>query len=153
MKKLITFLLTITFISNSFGMLNQKSLIRKIATHKKINSFHTSRSTHASDKASTNHNLLKENNALLHKIIEQNKENNGLLRTIVKQNYLQSYHNKVIHGSVFTSHQFSKARTKDVEWRDIIPLEELIPLAHDWQLPLIKYMLETDKFIESLKKE
>jgi hypothetical protein len=106
----------------------------------------------------------KDNRALLREIIEQNKENNELLRTIIKQNYLQSYHNNLIHTkpnryfedriySIFHTDQTRAARNKHDKWFEAIPLEELMPLAHSWQLPLIKYMQETDTFIESLKKE
>lgn len=81
MKK-ITYLFistcALTFISNSFGMLNQKNLIHRITTHKNIKYF------------CINNDLLKENNALLEKVIEQNKENNNLLRIIIQQNYLHS---------------------------------------------------------------
>lgn len=99
MKKITTFLLAstcaLTFI-NSFSMLVQKSLTRKIAAHKKIG-FHTSKPAHDwltdNEHIKQNNDLLhqmfkqiKEKNALLHQINNQNKENNALLRTIVKQN-------------------------------------------------------------------
>jgi len=80
MKK-ITIILLMTVYGNVFGMLLQKSLMHKISPHTNIKHF------------CINNDLLKENNALLRTLIEQNKENNDLLRIIIKQNYLHSgYH-------------------------------------------------------------
>lgn len=119
MKKLTTVLLTsayvLTITNNSFSMLTKASSIKQI---KKIKSFHTSKqpmnifdilawcdASDASKKASDNQELLKENNNLLHKIIEQNKdnnnllkENNELLRAALKQNAL---HFSIQHNYLF----------------------------------------------------
>lgn len=117
MKKLIIFsILGLMHTHNSFGMLTKTSLPRKIVVHKKIQSFHTSMLTRNTlgpsycpclpqnctcgrkkpqkekditpEKTDSDRDLLKENNLLLHKIIEQNKKNNDLLRAIIKQNHL-----------------------------------------------------------------
>jgi hypothetical protein len=42
-----------------------------------------------------NNDLLTENNALLHKIIKQNKENNELLKALIKQNYVNAGHDGI----------------------------------------------------------
>ena len=113
MKKITALLLTgacsLTFVSNSFGMLIQKSLIRKVALHKKTQ-FHTSKlmlnpnlfdtweqAYYASRKAIGNQGLFSNTDLLLN-IIQQNKENNillkennELLRAVLKQNDLHSY--------------------------------------------------------------
>src|SRR5205085_7116930 len=104
--------------SNSFGMLNQKALINKITTQKKIKNFHTTKPIHsffeilaytnasdASKKADDNQDLLKQNNALLEKITEQNKENNALLRAIIQQNYLNAGYDRH-HPTQYSSRSY-----------------------------------------------
>lgn len=117
MKKLIIFsIFGLMHTHNSFGMLTKTSLTRTIVTHNKIQSFYTSTQAHnvlgptycpclpkdcwcgrkkpqkekdiTPEKTDSNQDLLKENNLLLHQIIEQNKKNNDLLLAIIKQNHL-----------------------------------------------------------------
>ncbi len=87
MKKTIALLLintcSLTFISNSFGMLTKTYLVRTTATHKKIHSFCADtmalrlqrvQVVRAREKIKSRNNILKENNNILMECItEQNK--------------------------------------------------------------------------------
>ncbi|HLJ31111.1 MAG TPA: hypothetical protein VKU36_01620 [Candidatus Babeliales bacterium] len=179
MKKvnlILTGICALTCINNAFGMLMQKNVIHKI-TYKKIRQICTADFTaidlnqdeyykrfkddkHKINKKKNpiNQKLLRKNNALLRKIVEQNKENNESLKTVIKQNYLAAYRNYIdlenTPRHLFDGNQYDVARRKSKKvYTDLLTLEDLIPVAYDYQIPIIKYLQEAERFIHSLPKE
>jgi hypothetical protein len=178
MKKfnlILTGICALTCINNAFGMLTQKNTIHKIA-YKKIRQTHTADFTvidlsqdeyykrfkdddkKINRRIANKSKLLRRNNALLRKIVEQNKENNESLKTVIKQNYLAAYRNYIdlenTPRHLFDGNQYDVARRKSKKvYTDLLTLEDLIPVAYDYQIPIIKYLQEAERFIHSLPKE
>jgi hypothetical protein len=136
MKKVTLFLLASTCISNSFAMLTTTS--KKVAAHKKIKTLHAPQrsfsifdiwayesASDASIQSRANQELLKENNALLKKIAEQNEETHKLLRATFLHDYLLA-HERYNNWAARDNETYSQL----INFYDMLAKEHNIKIKH-----------------------